>query len=304
MWSKRRGAVLALLVASVTTVVAPLDAGAKRSGSGLPPACHSLAMDNPHVRALPGSAPSLAGYTVFSRSQTSQDIPPFALANNTGQLASYDPGATRLAQVSGPRRLYLLRGHRIHLRVSASCLAHFPPRGRAGLRLLARENAGQAGVCVLQQTTGAGSATQSQLLDTSCLSPSLFSSGLDFVGLNGGGSKMMLAEVVPDRVATVEMRYSSGAVSRGTVTGNLATLAAPSPVERRLRNPGRITNARRARQLVLATIPLAVIWRDAQGRVVRSFPRTAALVSDEVSAFVFASQLLNSSTTTHRTTAR
>jgi len=291
MSRKRRGASLALVALALTAALAPLDASARRSGKGLPPACRSLGT-NPHVRATPGSAPSLAGYAVFTRSQTPQDIPSFGLTGNTGQLASYDPRATRLAQASGPRHLYLLRGHRIHLRVSAGCLDHLPARVRPAVRLLARDNAGQPGVCVLEQTAGAGPGAQSDVFDTTCVTPRRFSTGFGFVGLTGHGSKTVLAEVVPDGVAAVEMRYASGAVFRGTVTSNLTTLARPAALDRQLLNPGQLTKPRQVRRLVLAATPVQVIWRDAQGHVVRSFLRTRAIINDELSGAVLTAQIL------------
>ncbi len=239
------------------------------------------------ARPVPGSfAGPSAPFALFRRSPTSADALPGVGPDVAGELTTYDPRAVRLISGTGANRLFLVGGRQTSRPIPRAC-SRQPGIGA----LLRSGDRGGPGVCPViagQPTDTIGGL--GELPSGACITVADVPTGYGFVSqLSQRGRSIGL---VPDGVASVDVRFVGGPAPRVTVNANV--YAFHDPVSSRSLDAFRrvftsaIAHPTVARLERALGVPAQIVWRDAAGRVLKVFsppPLLARILHDEVRLF-------------------
>ncbi len=236
------------------------------------------------ARPVPGSfAGPSARLGLFRRSSTAADALPGVGADVAGVLTTYDPRAVRLISGTGANRLFLVGGQQMSRPIPRAC--SLQPGLGALLRSLDRGGSGVCPVIAGQPTDTIGAL--GELPSGACITVADVFTGYGFVS-----QRSRSIGLVPDGVASVEIRFVGSPAQRATVNANV--YAFHDPVNSRsLSALTRVFTSAFAHPTVPRVerafgVPAQIVWRDAAGRVRDVFrppPLLAQILHDEVRLF-------------------
>ncbi len=237
---------------------------------------------------VPGSfAGPSARFGLFRRSPTAADALPGVGGDLAGDLTTYDPRAVRLISGTGGSRLFLVGGQQMSRPIPRACSRLFPSLGDL-LRSVERGGPGVCPVIAGQPTDTIGGV--GELPSGACIAVADVATGYGFVSQLSQRSRSI--GLVPDGVASVDIRFVGSPARRATVNTNV--YAFHDPVNSR--SPSaftRVFTSALAHPTVPRLerafgVPAQIVWRDAAGRVRNVFsppPSLARILHDEVRLF-------------------